>query len=101
MAKFKRVLMHSFVVIAIAVMAPLAASGSAVAAPVTGNSVAAQACGWLGGETYNHCGNTYVILRATDFWGTDYYPCVGPGETHLGHLSTWVIRYAVYIGRTC
>lgn len=101
MTKIKRVLMHALVVAAIAVVAPLAASGPAAAAPVTSESVAAETCGWLGGETYNHCGNTHVVLRATDFWGTDYYPCVGPGRTHLGYLSTWVIRYAVYIGYTC
>ena len=64
----------------------------------------ARTCGWLGAgsETYRHCSNrTNVIIRAEDFWGTDYYRCVGPGDTFLGNLSRWRIVYAVYIGHTC
>jgi hypothetical protein len=64
--------------------------------------VEAQACGFVGGETYRHCGTTHVLIDAEDFWGTTYRNiCVGPGDTHLGHLSTWVISYAWYIGRLC
>jgi hypothetical protein len=64
----------------------------------------AVTCGWLGAgsESYRHCSTrTHVVLRVEDFWGTDYYPCVGPGVTFLGNLSRWRIVDATYIGRTC
>jgi hypothetical protein len=71
-------------------------------AATTSGDVEAQACGFVGGETYRHCGTTHVLIDAEDFWGTTYRNiCVGPGDTHLGHLSTWVISYAWYIGRLC
>lgn len=62
-----------------------------------------QTCGFVGGETYRHCSTrTRVLIDAKDFWGTTYRNiCVGPGDTHLGYLSTWVIRNAWYIGKTC
>ncbi len=84
------------------------ASEAREAAPVVDNAtgesgdVAAQACGFVGGETYRHCGTTHVLIDARNIWGTTYRNiCVGPGDTHLGHLSTWVISYAWYIGRLC
>ena len=94
MTRIKRLLLRTVVATAFAVVAPLATTAPAAASgpaaanrPAVANGPAAQvttgnattaACGWLGGETYNHCGTTHVVLRATDFWGTDYYPCVGP-----------------------
>jgi hypothetical protein len=72
------------------------------AAAATSGDVEAQACGFVGGETYRHCGNTHVLIDAQNIWGTTYRNiCVGPGDTHLGYLSTWVISYAWYIGRLC
>ncbi|HMG42521.1 MAG TPA: DUF6355 family natural product biosynthesis protein [Acidimicrobiales bacterium] len=71
-------------------------------AAATSGDVEAQACGFVGGETYRHCGNTHVLIDARNIWGTTYRNiCVGPGDTHLGHLSTWVIQYAWYIGKLC
>ena len=64
---------------------------------------AAQACGFIGNETYRHCdARTRVLIDARNFWGTTYRNiCVRPGDTYLGYLSYWRIINAWYIGRTC
>jgi uncharacterized protein DUF6355 len=114
MTRIKRML--AIALLATATMAaPLAASGTATAAPRPASQTATvsaapqaatdgastQACGFFQPESYNHCGDTHVIIRAENFWGTDYHLCVGPGVTHLGYLSDWRIVYAVYIGFLC
>jgi uncharacterized protein DUF6355 len=115
MTRFKRIL--AIAVLATATMAaPLVAGGTATAAPRAASETAAvlvaappaatggastQACGFYQPESYNHCGNTWVQIHAENFWGTDYYLCVGPGVTHLGYLSTWRIINAVYTGFLC
>lgn len=62
-----------------------------------------RSCGFIGGETYRHCSTwTHVLIDAENIWGTTYRNiCVGPGDTHLGYLSYWVISYAWYIGKLC
>lgn len=66
-------------------------------------AAAPRDCGFIGGETYRHCSTwTHVLIDAENIWGTTYRNiCVGPGDTHLGYLSYWVISYAWYIGKLC
>jgi hypothetical protein len=103
MGRIKRMLMVASIATATAA-APLAVSspaGAAESAPAANEVAAAHACGYNSDEYYRHCGDTHVIIRAENFWGTDYYLCVGPGDTYLGYLSDWRIIYAVYIGYLC
>jgi hypothetical protein len=86
---------------AAATINPFAASRTTTASKRT--VAARRACGFVGGETYRHCASrTHVLIDAKNIWGTTYRNiCVGPGDTHLGYLSYWVISYAWYIGKLC
>ena len=99
MTKLTRIIAIAGVLAAMAI----AVAGSQTAAASQSTAVGSRACGFVGGETYRHCSTwTHVLIDAQNIWGTTYRNiCVGPGDTHLGYLSYWVISYAWYIGKRC
>jgi hypothetical protein len=61
---------------------------------------ASEPCGWDGGQMYNHCGNSTLMITVEHIFGSDDHYCVSPGMNNLNAGgdgdNSWTTTYAYY-----